>query len=98
MKEVFAVYSPSISSEERVLLEKMMAAIGVQDFPLVNETQKLAGFQNALVFDESVESVLGVRVWTFKSLSTYLEGSSAEIGRHKKQAWDLLQKFKSEVL
>lgn len=99
-KKPFAVFACDISPQQTNLLKKMMAAIGVGSFEILNRKEELSNFIHILNFSSlSLESEKqAVKVWSFSPLDLYLSGSHQEVSKRKQEAWALLQKFRQEVL
>ncbi len=96
----FAVYAPSLDSENRPLLLKMMSAIGLRKFDLIETEDDFPKCFNILWFSSSEPQVNDerIKIWKFVDLNKYSSGLPAEVTQRKKEAWNLLKQFKSEVL
>lgn len=96
-KHLFGVYAPNLQPSERALLDKMMGAISVQDYRLVEDTQFDECIHVLCFSDKGFDSV-SAKVWSFDLLSQLLTGDPSEIKDRKMKAWETLKKFQSEVL
>lgn len=98
----FGVYTPELSPSGEALLKKMMGAIGVESYEVVRDPALLQNFRHVLVFSSGAKALQGQasgsKLWFFQPLESYQEGSPQEVTQKKKEAWELLQAFKKEVL
>lgn len=102
-KSLFGVFVKDLSGEKRSLLEKMLAAIGVSDFHTLSTEQEFSKYTHILDFSEAVKSfskeeLEDTVVWHFSTLESFINGSPTQVTANKKQAWELLKRFRGEVL
>lgn len=98
-KHLFGVYAPDLQPSERALLDKMMGAISVQDYRLL-EAAQFDDYVHVLCFSDEEQRFSGssAKVWSFPSLSQLLTGEPSEIKERKMKVWEMLQQFQREVL
>lgn len=98
----FAVFAPELSGSDETLLKKMMGAIGVETYEVIVDPRLLHNYQHVLVFSAEAQALQeqapDTRIWPLQSLKSYQEGAPHEVTQRKKEAWEILQTFRREVL
>jgi hypothetical protein len=94
-----AVVTPSLGSEERALLDKILGSIQLRDYELFEGREEQPFARHILHFNsassiERIEDGESV-VWNFPLLEEMI-GASPEVAARKKGTWALLQRFAKE--